>query len=532
MANQGERVSTQQTSENTAAGEQTGGVDGLAVLRWFDQVFPELLNTSWGPLLKHGDVDIFESLRCELFYSTMAMLRRNYAAKPTPGFVRRAAEAALMWAHLQKMAAEDRQAAANSAPLEQVDILFWPCEPTHIKAMRPVIRWLADEGVSHRAFACKPRIHAELIAQSIPTISPVAYWNGEMLTARKQGLRRGTELVAATEIDVSQLTPFGDTRALVENLRAESEALFPLVYRAQCNAENIMKQIRPRLLVVGNDFTYEGRVGVQIAKAAGVATACPMHGVVANNPLHSSHISDKYLAYGDSSRRHLLEIGLADEKIAVVGAPYLDDQPKQSGQIDSTIQKRLKLDEQKPYVLAANSGPGNTISHEHHDRVLEAMCRASAALPQMQFVAKLHRKDRGEFYEKAVANLPEARLQYIQHGADGYPMNIFNWLQGCTVLLTGASSVAVEAMLMGVPVITMDYANEITGADFVDSGTTTHVTDAEGLIEALRALVESPEQRAQALERSQAYLQDMFLSVDGNSARRAGEELCRLAGLG
>lgn len=503
----------------------------MAVLRWFDQLFQELLTTSWGPLLRHGDVQIFESLRCELFYSTMAMLRRNYAAKPKQGLVRRAIEGGLMWAHMRKIAAEDRRAAANSAPLEQVDILFWPCEPTHIKAMRPVIRWLAEEGISHHAFACKPRIHAELVAQGIPTVSPEAYWSHEMSAARKQGERRAKELLAAGEIDYSRLTPFGNTQTLVENLRAESELLIPLVYRAQCNAENMLERIRPKLLVVGNDFTYEGRVGVQMAKAAGVATACPMHGVVANNPLHTAHISDKYLAYGDSSRRHLLEIGLDDDKIAVVGAPYLDDQPKQSGHIDPTIREQLKLDDSKPYVLAANSGPGNTISYEHHDRVLDAMCQASAALPQMQFVAKLHRKDRVEFYEKATANLPEARLQFIQHGAQGYPTNIFNWLQGSTVLLTGASSVAVEAMLMGVPVITMDYANEITGADFVDSGTTTHVTDAQGLIEALRALVESPEQRAQALERSNTYLQDMFLSVDGNSARRTGEELCRLAGI-
>ena len=63
----------------------------------------------------------------------------------------------------------------------------------------------------------------------------------------------------------------------------------------------------------------------------------------------------------------------------------------------------------------------------------------------------------------------------------GFPRGIIEWLQGCSVVLTGASMVAVEAMLIGVPVITMDFCNEIREVDFIDFGMTTHVTTPEAL---------------------------------------------------
>lgn len=520
-----------QSIEGSSPSEPDEGVNGLEVLRWFDAVFQELLSTTWGPLLRHRDVEILESLRCELFYSTVSLLRRNYAALAGRGGFGRLVDTAMLWAHERKLDLLRKKASRASAPLQHVDILFWPCEPTHIKAARPVYEWLEHEqGVSQLAFACKPRVHQELLSAGIQTVFPDKFWGDEIKDALRQGRVQAAKLMAADSIDMSGLTPFDKTEVLVENLRVEAAKMMPPVFMATCNAENVLKRIQPRLLVVGNDFTYEGRVGCQVACAKGVPTGCQMHGILANNPLHSSHIVDRFLVYGDSSRRNLLELGLRENQITVVGAPYLDSHVKQSGKIDQAVQENLKLDPSRPYVLAANSGPGNTISFQHHELVLDAMFRASAALPEVQFVAKLHRKDRAEFYEQAKKSVPGARLQYITNGAEGYPGNIFNWLQGCNLLLTGASAVAVEAMLMEIPVITMDFANEISRADFVDTGTSTHVTEPAELIEAIRELVESPERRAEALSRSQEFLRDMFLKVDGNSARRAGEEYCRLAG--
>ena len=56
-------------------------------------------------------------------------------------------------------------------------------------------------------------------------------------------------------------------------------------------------------------------------------------------------------------------------------------------------------------------------------------------------------------------------------------------------MLTGASTVAVEAMLMDVPVVTMDFRDEIHEVDFIDAGATMHVRTGEALVEAVAEIL-------------------------------------------
>jgi len=256
-----------------------------------------------------------------------------------------------------------------------------------------------------------------------------------------------------------------------------------------------------------------------------------MHGSLASNPLHALHIVERYLAYGENAKRILTGLGFSGQRVVVCGAPYLDRCPKQSGHINETIRHKLQLDDAKPYILVATSGPGHTVSHKHHTQVIEALSRASLRLPHVQFVAKLHRKDRVEFYNQVLSRVPDAKLHVVPYGAEGYPGDIFDWLQGSKALVTGASTVAIEAMLMDVPVVTMDLADEFGETDFITCGATTHVTKPGALVEAVQAIIESPAEVATPRDASQAYLHDMFLHRDGHSAQRVGQELCRLANL-
>src|SRR4029079_7481214 len=134
-------------------------------------------------------------------------------------------------------------------------------------------------------------------------------------------------------------------------------------------------------------------------------------------------------------------------------------------------------------ILVATSGPGHRISHEHHQVVIANLARLSAEFPDVPLVVKLHRKDRLEYYQQALDR--RHRLILVREESSGFPRGIFEWLSGCSVVLTGASPVAVEAMLMDVPVVTMDFCQEIRGVDFIDAGATTHVQTSDALSEAV-----------------------------------------------
>jgi hypothetical protein len=88
--------------------------------------------------------------------------------------------------------------------------------------------------------------------------------------------------------------------------------------------------------------------------------------------------------------------------------------------------------------------------------------------------------------------------------------------------------VAIEAMMMHVPVITMDFADELAGVEFIDSGATRHVRSAGELEERLRAILAAGS-GAEPLPATTAFLGDAFYALDGHSADRVAQCLLALA---
>jgi len=253
-----------------------------------------------------------------------------------------------------------------------------------------------------------------------------------------------------------------------------------------------------------------------------------MHGSVTGEPLHGDHIADKFLVYGENNRRNLVGLGNDSSQIEVCGAPYLDRRPIQAGKLHVSLKQRLCFREDKPMVLVATSGPGHCTSERHFQSLVEAVMRLSAKMSEVNFVAKLHRKDRVEFYEVPHKNVPDSRLHVIADGRSGFPRDIFDWLQGCSLLLTTVSTVGIEAMLMDVPVISMDFAGEFKKVDFVEANTTIHVQSEQELEEAARMALERPETLLGVKRRAEEFLKDSFGALDGNSALRCAIAISHL----
>ncbi len=151
--------------------------------------------------------------------------------------------------------------------------------------------------------------------------------------------------------------------------------------------------------------------------------------------------------------------------------------------------------------------------------------RLSKALPEVTVVVKLHRKDRLEDNQQGLTDCAASKLIVVAEEVFGFPRDIFDWLQGCRLVLTGASAVAVEAMLMDVPVVTMDFCDEIQAVDFIDAGATCHVRTADALIERASSILNTTDSANEERSRAQAYLAEAFYALDGRSAARGAAAL-------
>src|SRR5690606_32151318 len=178
----------------------------------------------------------------------------------------------------------------------------------------------------------------------------------------------------------------------------------------------------------------------------------------------------------------LVQDGFEQSRVLVTGAPYLA-----SGALDlnPTPNPAIAdaLDLHGHFVLIALSGPGHRTTDENYTHTLEWLERLIAKHPELDFVIKLHRKEKASAYSIFGSN----QRKRIVDKANGkaLPQDIFEWLRGCSCLITGTSTVAYEAMYWQIPVISVDPLKEFRGVNFIDEGVVEVVNTFEDLDSAL-----------------------------------------------
>lgn len=507
-------------SNHNSSNHEPKPVSKTAILEWLEQLRQWGKTSPLAPLLDFDGIDAIDVCLSPLYLNVLNALRKPLS-QPLPA-MQSVISRVRNEGFLIKTSFWEKVAARQSAAPQPVDVLLWSRDITHTAIMQPVCKSLHELHVPAAVFMCQANIY--LTRHDQQTVFALRAWPQIVRDARKEGVRRAQEMARHARWDIPEF-PGVSQEVLEHAVRKCLLFAIPQVCEAHANATAAMDTFRPRAFVAGYDITLEGRVGCRVAKARGIPSAVFMHGSITGDPLQSLHAADKLLVYGSVHREELKEHGIDDQRIIVCGAPTLDSHPGQSGVIDPILRERFGLKENEPWILVATSGPGHRISHKHHLQVIDNLQKLCAAMPNTPIVVKLHRKDRLEYYQEGLKNCPDGRIFVVSHDSHGFPQSIFSWLQGCGMVLTGASAVSLEAMVMKVPVITMDFADEIHDVDFIDQGATEHVTSSESLIQTVQGILSRRGHRPEVQAHVQAFLEGAYYSLDGQSAMRGATAL-------
>lgn len=495
--------------------EHTQGIEETAqdeALRWVSAAVRQL-GQSWDPEI---GIDAWEAMRSPVFVRVLEWLRGSAAIVPLRNRLRQRLRTLLGPKRLL-VAPRSRDSVGDG----REEVAFWPTEISHVRCQLPVAAELTRLGRPPLFVASKPVVMKALVAGGARPLYAPAAWGPALRRARATAERRAGSLRKAPRPLLPPL-PRGRETGRPEGAFLD---LLPDVAEASTLAERLLEERGTRLLVVGNDLTLEGRAASLRARVRGLPTACLMHGAVTGSPLQSHHVADRFLVYGNASRDTLMRLGYPEARIAVVGAPHLAA-GRTGADTHPAVRDLLGLRPGEPWALVATSGPGHSVSEDSHRRFVQALARIAARHPELRLVAKLHRKDRARYYEEAAARA--GGLKWVPAGSQGLPDDIADWLSGCSLLVTGASSAAVDAMLGGVPVMTVDLDGELGGVDFIEAGATLHVRDETGLErELLRSLQReaAPPPTAGA---ARAYVEASFAARGAQAAERAAAALVEL----
>ena len=266
--------------------------------------------------------------------------------------------------------------------------------------------------------------------------------------------------------------------------RYQVETKYSSLEKSISQALNIL---RPSKCVIGYDITPEGRIAVDICNNLNIESVCIQHGSIAGEPLDGEHVVDSYLLYGMQAKEYLEGIGNKSASLKVFGAPYLDKELFESEICKATL-KMLGLNEKQKTLLVALSGPGHCTTMDHFNEIVGSLVLFAKNHPSINLIFKLHRKDSIQNYNRIFKELGHS-CPLIDSQDQRFATDIFYWLNNTDVLITGSSTVALEAMLKANPVITIDYQNQYQNIDFIEMGCTYHIDNKEQLEETILKVV-------------------------------------------
>jgi hypothetical protein len=309
---------------------------------------------------------------------------------------------------------------------------------------------------------------------------------------------------------------------------------FPWSARAMDEAGAALDLIRPRVLVTYAEAGGWGRALVLEARRRGIASVGLQHGFISRHWLNYLHEPDEAmpspageagypfptltLLYDDFAREHLIGRGhFPEDTLRVVGNPRLESLVRAAGALTAGELAKAREDtgarpDQHVVLLAIKYRTA-------WDETLRALAAAVGEMPDVHLVIRPHPGDAPGCYDGLISGLANARVA----PRSSSPVAL---ITSARLVVTINSTVAIEAMPLGVPALAMRLPNYLT--PFVDAGAMAGTTAPQEIRPALARLVRDEAARADLLERSRRFIDRYRLVPDGDVGERTVREIRRL----
>lgn len=141
------------------------------------------------------------------------------------------------------------------------------------------------------------------------------------------------------------------------------------------------------------------------------------------------------------------------------------------------------------YHFIALSGPGHNTTIQSHIKTIDIIHSFIKATPQDFFIVKLHPKDSMEYYSniKYISNVYFIDDIQLQKKPDALDL-----LYHCDILITGASTVVLDALSLGKQIISIDPFSELTHLLYLDHPNIIKLQSESEIIQVINLIKDAP----------------------------------------
>jgi UDP-N-acetylglucosamine 2-epimerase len=282
---------------------------------------------------------------------------------------------------------------------------------------------------------------------------------------------------------------------------------------------SLMQQEGVDLVVVAIETFPAMKTAVAVANRLGVPSLTIQHGVVTfqqgldylgNLPVAASKIA----VFGEASQAEFIRAGTPAEKVVVTGRPTLDMLYEEQEAFDpDELRRRLGLkDGQRLIVLATQDD-----CPEVNEPLLRSVYGATKNLPDTRLVVKVHPRESPRLAERIAVELKMQEVIIIKD-IDPYQL-----LLVCEVLITRESTIALEAMMLDKPVITINLTGKPDLRPYAKSGAAVGVYDSKDVAIAILDVLQNSEIREKLRRKSREFVAHHAYRADGQASRRVAD---------
>lgn len=353
--------------------------------------------------------------------------------------------------------------------------------------------------------------------------------------------RHHRTLVASADLRALAYVDGCDMWPLVaDELEGVTWLQWPWSARAMDEAGAALDRLSPSAVLTYAEAGGWGRAIVLGARRRGIPSVGVQHGFIYRHWLNYLHGEDEFapsavtagdagfpaptrtLLFDEFARRHLEARGhFPPERMTVTGSP---------GQQALRTRVAAATPESRAATRAALSASGGAsgedrllvvvTKHAQMRRAFPALVRAVATVPAARLVVKCHPAETAEPYARDAAGSPAVTIAPAS-------VDLAALLSVASVVVTVNSTVAIDAMTLGVPALVVDLPNNLS--PFVEAGVMAGAASLDELAPALRRLLDDDGAREGMRTRQQAFLAEFGGPAEG-AAARAADEVLALAG--
>lgn len=337
--------------------------------------------------------------------------------------------------------------------IDSTSVLFWPIQLHHPRFQSIALNKLVSSGMSCYTFYFRNDLR-EILQKNNMQAEPIRH-SRKLIKAWKIPPRLWGMVVFLGRLTM-QSVPLSYKIAFMNCL-----IHLHTVKIAEAAAIQVMKD-RPRQYhVVGYDLSIVGRAIIRVAHRYGHRTGRIQNGAVNNRLAGFSEVDDLFL-WDRVSKDAYINSGYRGN--AIITGNILLQEKYLYAKAKSLMRPLLRLGYKKR-ALVAFSGPGHNTSQIGHIESLKHLERLVEQLSDTVFIVKFHPKDDRKYYEElnGYTNVLFAEDIFSDEIPDA-----INFIHACNFVVTGASSVGLDAINLSKPVISIDPLDELTHFTFLN----------------------------------------------------------------